>query len=293
MKNHRISIMLILATILLLSACGRKTVDKPYTSVIEGESLQVPSLTGGIIKELRVIEGNWVEAGDTLALLDTREYLYQIEQLDASLNELEMQSKIAGTNISQAQQDLQFTQERTDRLRAIYKVQGLSLQELENAENLLHKSQSAEANFAAQHQMLTASKARLMAQKKILVKKIADTIITAPCAGMVSTLFYQQGEAITPFGNLLELIDVRNVSTRIYVSEALLAKLQTGQKVNVKIAEGTSLPGEIAMISDKAEFTPKTILTPDTRSAMVYAVKISIANPNKILKAGMPVDVRL
>ena len=53
------------------------------------------------------------------------------------------------------------------------------------------------------------------------------------------------------------------------------------------------MPGKIMWISPQAEFTPKTILTPDTRTSLVYAVKISIANQEGILKHGMPVVITL
>ena len=294
MKSRYLVLMLLPALlVLVISGCGKKVQVNQWTTVIEGETLLVPSLTGGIIKELRTKEGDWVQAGDTLALLDTRELLYQIEQIDASLSEIEIQSRIATTNIAQAQQDLQWTSDRTERLRAVYKAQGMALQDVENADNLLEKSKSAAANIAAQHQILQASQNKLLAQKKILRKKIADTVITASAAGLVSTLYFHTGEAIPPFGNVLELIDISNVTAKIYVSEAALGKLKVGEKVRVKTITGIVLEGDITHISDKAEFTPKTILTPDTRSAMVYAVKISIANPDKSLKIGMPVDITL
>ena len=54
-----------------------------------------------------------------------------------------------------------------------------------------------------------------------------------------------------------------------------------------------TLQGSIIWISPKAEFTPKTILTPNTRTSLVYAVKITIPNKEGILKHGMPVVINL
>ena len=54
---------------------------------------------------------------------------------------------------------------------------------------------------------------------------------------------------------------------------------------------GQSLVGKIAWISPRAEFTPKSILTPETRTSLVYAVKIDVPNPDGVLKHGMPVEV--
>jgi len=61
------------------------------------------------------------------------------------------------------------------------------------------------------------------------------------------------------------------------------------------VADGLNetMTGKIIWVSPKAEFTPKTILTPNTRTSLVYAVKVSITNDNGILKHGMPVVVNM
>ena len=60
-------------------------------------------------------------------------------------------------------------------------------------------------------------------------------------------------------------------------------------------AEGGALrtvPGRISFISDEAEFTPNKVLTRDTRAALVYHVRIDLAEDG-LLKAGMPAEIYL
>jgi len=92
----------------------------------------------------------------------------------------------------------------------------------------------------------------------------------------------------------VEIINLDEVWVKIYVSETMLPEIKVGQKVVVR-PDGSSkkLEGKISWISPKAEFTPKTILTPETRTSLVYAVKILIPNQDKILKQGMPVEIHL
>ncbi|HEU4643403.1 MAG TPA: hypothetical protein VFS44_13185, partial [Gemmatimonadaceae bacterium] len=52
-----------------------------------------------------------------------------------------------------------------------------------------------------------------------------------------------------------------------------------------------ALPGRVSWISSQAEFTPTPIQTRDERSNLVYAVKVRVANPEGVLKIGMPADV--
>ncbi|OPX31428.1 hypothetical protein B1H10_08825 [candidate division KSB1 bacterium 4484_188] len=93
---------------------------------------------------------------------------------------------------------------------------------------------------------------------------------------------------------MVEVIDLSQVWVKIYVSETLLPQIRVGQEVEI-VPDGSksSLQGTISWISPKAEFTPKTILTPETRTSLVYAVKIRIPNKDGILKQGMPVEIHL
>jgi HlyD family secretion protein len=74
----------------------------------------------------------------------------------------------------------------------------------------------------------------------------------------------------------------------------MLPQVKYGQQVHLHV-DGVSeaLPGQVSWVSERAEFTPKTILTPETRAALVYAVKVLVDNPEGMLKHGMPVEVGL
>jgi HlyD family secretion protein len=162
---------------------------------------------------------------------------------------------------------------------------------LDDINNLLEKSKTQNDIATSQHEMLKGTAEKLVAQKKILLKKINDAIIISPATGKVTTLYYRQGEAMVPYANLLELIDTHSLEAKVYVPEAMLGKIKTGQPANVSTETGQKFPALIKYINNKAEFTPKTILTKDTRSAMVYAVKLEVANSQDILKDGMPIEV--
>jgi len=293
MRYRRLLVICTIVLSLVFAACKTKQTDRNYTSSLEGEAILVPSMTGGIVNKLFISEGDWVDAGDTLAVLDSREIKYQIEQLDASQRELEIQKIIAKTNMNQTQEDLRHSMETTERLQSIYDVNGLSRQSLDDANNMAKKVKSMAANSREQYMMLEASQSKVESQKKILRKKLNDAILIAPSAGTITGLYFHAGEAIPMFGNLCEVVDTRVLTTKIYVAETVLNAIRIGQPVMLSTANGSKHPGKVVVISSKAEFTPKTILTPDTRSAMVYAIKISVDNPKAMLKIGMPVDIEL
>ncbi len=294
MKYKRL-LILGLALLLVLFSFGCKLNKKAqtYTTTLEGISIHVPSLTGGIINKLMVDEGRWINVGDTLAILDSREIRYQADQIDASLTELSIQTQIANSNLQQAQTDLAYIQEKQQRTQRLLTSEVIQQQSLDDLNNLLQKSRTMVNNANDQLTMLRATQEKLLAQKKILLKKIADAVIISPAKGKITSLYYRQGEALAPYANLLEVINTASLQAKIYVSESELAKVKTGQQVKVITESGQKYPAVIDHISNQAEFTPKTILTPDTRASMVYAVTLKVENPKDTLKDGMPVDVEL
>jgi HlyD family secretion protein len=88
---------------------------------------------------------------------------------------------------------------------------------------------------------------------------------------------------------------VANLDTlilRAYITGVQLPNIKLGQTVKVQISQGGTYSGTITWISDKAEFTPKSIQTKDERANLVYAIKIKTPNDG-FLKIGMYGDVTL
>jgi HlyD family secretion protein len=74
-----------------------------------------------------------------------------------------------------------------------------------------------------------------------------------------------------------------------------LSQIKLGQTVKVVVDDGADkykeLSGTITWVSDKAEFTPKTIQTKDERANLVYAMKVKVKNDG-YLKIGMYGEVQ-
>ena len=94
---------------------------------------------------------------------------------------------------------------------------------------------------------------------------------------------------------LVTVADLSEVWAMVYVPQPLLAKLSPGQSVEAILPElpGRTLQGKIARIREQAEFTPKNVQTRQERTRLVFGVKIVFPNPERILKPGMTVEVRL
>ena len=154
--------------------------------------------------------------------------------------------------------------------------------------------QTARETSAENLQTLTARLKQIDAQLALTRKKLNDTIILAPVSGIITTRYHEPGEAVAPLRPVVEIMDITRLEAKIYIAESMLPHVRQGQEVTLDIdGSDHSFTGRVSWISPRAEFTPKTILTPDTRTSLVYAVEIDINNPDGIMKDGMPVVITL
>ncbi|MFQ5575356.1 MAG: HlyD family secretion protein [Anaerolineae bacterium] len=118
-------------------------------------------------------------------------------------------------------------------------------------------------------------------------------LLNAPLDGVVVEKIAHPGEVAAPGAPLLTVADPRQVTLTVFVPEADYGRLKENQAVSVAVDgyPGQQFGGLITHISDEAEFTPKNVQTKQERVSTVYAVKITLPNPDGHLKPGMPADV--
>lgn len=279
---------------LLLIACGDDSGKVEFTGVLEGTSVQAPALTGGKILQMWVDTGHEVSAGDTIAVTDTTELTLKARQLEAAGEELISQIALAEIALKQAKSDLDYVRERYNRTLMLHQQNTATQQALDDASNQLKRAETQQQSARQQLKTLKARSEQIEAERKLIEKKMADAIILAPFSGIISTKYFERGEAVPPGTPIVEIIDLNVLDVRIYISEKMLSQVKHGQEAEIRV-DGTDqkFKGNISWISPKAEFTPKSVLTPETRTSLVYAVNVKVANREGILKHGMPVVVKL
>ncbi|MDR0763201.1 MAG: HlyD family efflux transporter periplasmic adaptor subunit, partial [Bacteroidales bacterium] len=118
-----------------------------------------------------------------------------------------------------------------------------------------------------------------------------QSIIKSPVSGTALAKYAERGELAVAGKPLFKVADLSVMYLRAYIVGSQITNLKTGQKVKVFSDKGAtssrSHDGVISWISDKAEFTPKTIQTRDERSNLVYPVKIAVRNDSGFIKQGM------
>jgi HlyD family secretion protein len=111
----------------------------------------------------------------------------------------------------------------------------------------------------------------------------------------VVTRYVESGELVAIGKPLVKVARLDTVWVKVYLPPSDLTRIKLGGRAEIDPEDGRSRPlaGSISWISSEAEFTPKNVQTKEARADLVYAVKITIPNPDQTLKIGMPVLVTM
>jgi len=128
-----------------------------------------------------------------------------------------------------------------------------------------------------------------------LVAQRAKMTLKAPVSGVVLKEVLHLGEMAAAGNTVLTLADLEELTLTVYVLEDQIGRVRVGQRavVSVDSHPGRSFEGRVTFISSQAEFTPKGSATKEDRVSMVFAVRISVPNPDGALKPGLPADAKI
>lgn len=287
-------IMPLLTAALALVSCGNKGNEYDATGTFEATETVVYAEQSGQLLTFDVTEGHSLQAGQEVGLIDTSQVYLKIRQLDATKKVFASQKPDMEKQIAATRQQLEKALQEQHRYSELVKDGAAPRKTLDDAVsqvNVLRKQ------LAAQISSLSTQTASLNAQQQTTdtqISQLADQLrkchVTSPIQGNVIEKYVERGEFVTMGKPLFKVADTGNMFIRAYVTSLQLQHLRTGQRVTVASdyggKQGKTYPGTIVWISDKSEFTPKTILTDDERADLVYAVKIAVKNDG-YLKIGM------
>ena len=284
-----------LAFTLLLAGCNSGDMEEGlYYGRLEMGQTRVSAPLAGEIDTLLVVEGEQVERGQLLARIATERLEIELERLQAQDVELTLSRAGLIFQEQQLQAKLALVEtnlQRTTRLLQDGAVPGTRMDELKTEQTVMLAQLRAIGN---QRSILDSKRSQLEAGIMALNWQIDQASLLAPVGGVVLELYCRRGEWLSPGMPVVEIGDPTHLEATIYLPLPELPRVKLGDKADVS-ADGIAEPltGTITWIAAETEFTPKTIQTRETRTALVCAVRITFINPQGQLKAGMPVDVRL
>ena len=290
---------LFMATAIFMSSCNRNNLEHNASGTFEAREIIVSSEAQGKVEMFNVQEGDWLEEGQYIGYIDTIQLNLKRRQLEAAVKAISVRKPSVNVQMASLKEQLTKAEREYDRVKNLHKGGAATDKQLDDAEAqviVLKKS------IDAQKDMLNTSVSGLdeeMATYKIQIEQVEDMLsrsyIHSPIKGRVLNKYIEQGELAGMGTPLLKIADTKDMFIRVYVVAAQLGEITLGQDAKVYTNESRKndkhYDGRVVWISDKAEFTPKTIQTKDEREHLVYAVKIAVQNTDDLLKIGMYGDV--
>ena len=284
----------------MMAACGGNEKAYDATGTFEATETTVYAEQSGALLTFSVNEGDHIEAGKEVGLIDTTQTWLKIRQLDATKEVYQSQKPDMERQIAATRQQLSKAQQDEQRYRELVADGAAPSKMLDDASSQVKVLQK---QLDAQISSLSTSTRSLDKQTvaaNVQIEQLRDMLrkchIVMPTKGTVLEKYVERGEFVAIGKPLFKIADTEQMFMRAYVTSAQLQNIRIGQHVKVFADYGDgqkkAYDGTVSWISSRSEFTPKTILTDDERADLVYAVKVAIKNDGYV-KIGMYGEVVL
>jgi HlyD family secretion protein len=299
--------------ILVLTACNQHKIDTDASGVFEADEVIVSAEQNGKLLSFPIQEGDTLSKGALVGNIDMSNTVLQKQQVQATIAALRekttnpkpqmelVQRQLAVEEAQLAQQLREKT--RTENLLKADAATQKQLDDINSAIDVLQKQIAVSkqqialdnSNIATQNRTIYSEQAPLEKSAAQIQDNIDKGQIINPTKGTVLTKYALQGEMTTMGKALYKIANLDTVILRAYVTGSQLTQVKLGQTAKVYSDQGSDqyreYAGTVYWISDKSEFTPKTIQTKDERANLVYALKIHVKNDG-FLKLGMYGEVK-
>ncbi|MBV8099911.1 MAG: secretion protein HlyD [Verrucomicrobia bacterium] len=273
----------------------------------------------GRVKEMKLEEGDVVHAGDLIATLDDVPYQDQVRLAEAQVAQAQAnytkmmngyrpeEIEQAKAQLAQAKANYQNALRYFERQDALQQSHVISKSDYDNAlasrDSLKGQVDLAQANLNLElagnrFEDIDSAKAQLENSRANLAtarQNVDDCKLFAPVDGVIITRAVEPGTIVSTSSIIYSVCQNEPIWVRTYVDERDLGRIYPGMKALVYNDTDPNHPyvGQIGFISPVAEFTPKNVETRELRTDLVYRLRVIIEKPDRYLRQGMPVTLRM
>jgi len=286
---------ILLIGFIILSGCKNDSEKWDIQGQFEATEIVVSSEISGRITDLNIDEGKDVTENQVCGYIDTLQLYLKKEQLKASINSVLTRNIGIKAQLLVIDEQIVNLKREQKRMEQLIKENAGTIKQLDDIKGQIEVFEKQKESTKTNFTQLNAETAPLQVQINQINDQIERCIIRSPINGTIISKYAEKGE-ITSFSKaIFKVADIQNMTLKAYATSSQLSSIKLGQKVTVLIdTDGKNykkLEGTISWISQKSEFTPKTIQTRDEKANLVYAVKIKVKNDGT-LRIGMPAEVK-
>ena len=289
--NKLINLILLTA---IATACNTSDQEFDATGNFEADETIVSAEGNGKLAQFLIEEGRELKADQFVGYIDTTQLYLKKKQLEYSIKAVLSKKPDIAKQLSSTQEQIDFTTREKDRFERLLKEDAATQKQVDDLVSQLEVLQkqydALQSSLQISTNAITKESLPLDAQIDQLNDQIQKSKIVSPKSGTVLAKYAEEGELAMNGKALFKMADLSVINLRVYISGSQLPSVKLGQDVKVMVDanadEYKEYKGKVFWISDKAEFTPKTIMTKEERANLVYAIKISVPNDGT-LKIGM------
>ena len=275
--------------------------DNNYDAAGAFESVEtiVSTESFGTLLQFDVEEGQTLNKGQWIGYVDSAQLYFRKQQLQAQIVSTVSQQPDIPVQIASLRSQLSEAEKNRMRMVNLVKANAATEQQLDDANTqvdvIKKQIEALKSGLEITSTTITKNVAPLQRQIDQIDDQLSKCKIINPIHGTVLTKYCENHEVVNPGKALYKIAETDTLILRAYITGSQLTQIKLGQSVKVR-SDGDeknyrAYPGIIYWISDKSEFTPKTIPTKDERADLVYAIKIRVVNDG-YLKIGMYGDVK-
>lgn len=294
---HKIILAAILLTV--ITSCSNNSNNFDASGSFETEEYIISSEANGIIKELNIEEGAVLKANQQIGYVDSTQLHLKKRQLEAQIQAALGRRPNVALQLSVLSDQLKTAESERERVYNLVQGDAATPKQLDDVDAQIEVIKS---QIAAQKSTLTNSSQSISSEviaMQVQIEQINDQLnkcnITNPIEGTVLTKYAKANEMTGMGKPLYKIADIDNMILRAYITGNQLSDVKLNQTVTVRTDDGKGgfheTQGTVTWISDKAEFTPKTIQTKNERANLVYAIKVNVKNDGRY-KIGMYGEIK-
>ena len=262
---------------------------------IEATQIDIAAKLPGRIKEVLVNEGDFVEAGQVVARMDTQVLEAELRQAEAQVNRARNAVETAKAVVAQRASELTFAQNSLKRSEDLVQKGFISPQKLDGDRTAMLTAKAGLVQARSQVEEGQAAIAAAQATAERIKADLEDSVLKAPRAGRVQYRLAEPGEVLPAGGKVVSMLDLSDVYMTVFLPETAAGRLAIGAQARLvlDLAPQYVIPAKVSFVAAEAQFTPKTVETAVERQKLVFRVKAQI-DPELLrkyrtrVKAGLP-----
>ncbi|MEI6507357.1 MAG: HlyD family efflux transporter periplasmic adaptor subunit [Bacteroidota bacterium] len=291
--------IIILLTTFIVVSCTKNKNDFDATGAFESVETIISTEAAGTLLQFNVEEGQVLSANQPIGIIDTTQLYLRKKQIEAQIDAILGQKPDIPVQIAALQEQLKQAELNQQRLKNLVKADAAPQKQLDDANTQIdvikRQIEAQTSTLDINSQTVSRNVPPLEKQIAQLNDQLRKCRVINPVHGTVLTKYAQQFEITAPGKALYKIAELDTIILRAFVTGTQLSKLKLGQKMTVQVDDGSqkmkAYSGLVFWISDKSEFTPKTVQTKEERADLVYAIKVRIVNDG-FLKIGMYGEVK-